>query len=366
MKDKKVKLIILRNEDPMDYHSWVDACEAYKSEVKYSVVDLTRNDWLEEINDNEADYLLAKPSGKTSIFRQLYLERLEILVNELNKKVYPSIEEVRIYESKRYVAYWLKANQLTHPKTDIFYNKKDAVQFIKNSQFPIVGKMNIGASGKGVQILKSQQDALEYVDKAFGSGIANRTGPKLSKGKLLQRLWRKLTHPKELKSRLNTYKVMAADIQKGFVIFQEFIPHDFEWRVVRIGDSFFAHKKLKVKGKASGTLLKGYENPPMKLLDYVKDITDKHKFYSQAVDIFETPDGKYYLNELQCIFGQSDAYQMLVDGKMGRYMWKDNAWQFEAGDFNQHQSYNLRVEYVIRQVREQKSQKNKQSKKNND
>lgn len=347
MTAEKVEVVILRNEDEMDFHSWIKACEAYKDELNYRVVDFTRNDWMEEIQSQKVDYLLAKPSCKTSNFRLLYQERLEILVHSLNYKVFPSLDEISIYENKRMVAYWLKANNLPHPKTDVFYYKKEALQFVKSSKMPIVGKMNIGASGNGVQILKTENAALEYIDTAFSTGLTARTGPKLDKGKLVQRLWRKVTNPKELKAKLNTYKSVAADAQKGFVIFQEFIPHDFEWRVVRIGDSFFAHKKLKVKEKASGTLLKGYENPPMKLLDFVKVVTDKFNFYSQAVDIFETPDGEYYLNEMQCIFGQSDPYQMLVDDQMGRYVFKKNEWLFEAGDFNQNQSYNLRVEYVI-------------------
>jgi glutathione synthase/RimK-type ligase-like ATP-grasp enzyme len=356
MKHQKVKLLILRNEDEVDFQSWVKACESYADEVDFSIVDLTRNDWLEQIQQQDADYLLAKPSCKTSQFRQLYQERIEILVDDLNYGVFPSLDEIRIYENKRYIAGWLKAMKLPHPKTDVFYHKKEAVQFIRNAAMPIVGKMNIGASGNGVQVLKTTEEALEYIEKAFGQGITNRTGPKLGKGKLVQRAWRKLTHPKELKSRLKVYQSVAADVQKGFVIFQEFVPHEFEWRVVRIGDSFFAHKKLKVNEKASGTLLKGYDNPPLKLFDYVKSITDQYGFYSQAVDIFETPDGDYLLNELQCIFGQSDPYQMLVDGEMGRYVYKKGNWFFEPGDFNQNQSYNLRVEYVLEKIRE-KNQK---------
>ena len=84
--------------------------------------------------------------------------------------------------------------------------------------------------------------------------------------------------------------------------------------MVRIGDSFFAHKKLKILEKSSGSLLKNYDSPPLKLLDFVKAITDKHGFYSQAVDIFESERG-YLVNEMQCIFGQSDPYQMMVDGR---------------------------------------------------
>ncbi len=64
--------------------------------------------------------------------------------------------------------------------------------------------------------------------------------------------------------------------------------------------------------------------------------------------------GKYLINEMQCIFGQSDPYQMLVNGKPGRYVFKDGKWIFEEGMFNRNESYNLRVEFVLSQLKNRK------------
>jgi hypothetical protein len=152
--------------------------------------------------------------------------------------------------------------------------------------------------------------------------------------------------PTDIIKKYKFYQTKAADVQKDFVIFQTYTPHDFEWRVVRIGQSFFAHKKLKLGEKASGSLLKNYDNPPLSLIQFVKDFTDKYGFYSQAVDIFETTDG-FLINEAQCIFGQSDAYQMMVDGVVGRYIYLDQKWTFEPGDFNGNESYDLRIQHVL-------------------
>ena len=346
----KTRAAILKNEDPYDHKPWVDACEYNQTQVVYSVIDLTKHDWFENIVKFNPDVCLLKPSGKTSLFRTLYQERIEIIVRDLAYRVFPSYDELRIYENKRYFAYWAKANQLPHPQTWVFYSNKESVTFSEMCNYPIVAKLNIGASGNGVKIIKSSKELGAYIDRAFSEGIASRTGPKLGKGRLVSRLWNKILHPKQLINRLNTYSQIAADKQKGFVVFQEFIPHDFEWRAVRIGDSFFAHKKVKVGEKASGTLLKEYDNPPLKLFDFVKEVTDKFNFRSVAVDIFETPTGEYLVNEIQCIFGQSDPYQMLVDEKPSRYIHKNSKWVFEAGDFNKNQSYNLRLDYILSQL----------------
>jgi len=344
---KKIKTIILSNEVEDDHLPWIKACDGYKDQIEYRVLDLTKNSWLEDIQSNSFDILLAKPGGLTALFKQLYDERIYILNKVLGYLVYPSADEIYIYENKRFLSFWLKANNVPCPRTDVFYNRKEAIDFVNAQDFPIVGKVNIGASGSGVSILKDREAAIDYINRTFsGKGARRRSGPNMSKGGLFKRGLHYLAYPGDISKKLNIYKTIGSYPQTDFVIFQEYIPHDFEWRVVRIGDSFFAHKKLKIGEKASGALLKGYENPPLALLDFVKEITDKHKFYSQAIDIFESTRG-FLVNEMQCIFGQSDPYQMLVNAKEGRYRFYEGRWLFEYGKFNNNECYNLRVEYVI-------------------
>ncbi|MBM3434811.1 MAG: hypothetical protein FJY07_01180 [Bacteroidetes bacterium] len=350
----KYNLAILRNESEIDHKPWIISCEKFSDSVTFDIIDITRNDWIEQVLKKKYDYFLLKPAGRTSLFKQLYDERISIISEQLKFPVFPSYKEILIYENKRYLSYWLKSQDIPHPATKVFYHKEEAKEYVKKNIGPIVAKINIGASGKGIQVLKDEQSKLQYVENAFSKGVGSSSGPRFSKGKLIQRAWKKLTHPADLKDRLQTYKAMAADIQKGYCIFQEFISHDFEWRAVRIGDSFFSHKKIKVNDKASGTLLKGYDNPPLKLFDFVKAITDKFGFYSQAVDFFESPDGEYLINEMQCIFGQSDPYQMLVDDKPGRYRNKGKGWVFEEGDFAVNQCYDLRVKFVLDQLNKNK------------
>jgi glutathione synthase/RimK-type ligase-like ATP-grasp enzyme len=342
--------IVLANEFENDHFLWVKACEKYLSALTYKVVDLTGNSWLEDIRKESVDFLLAKPGILSSTYKQLYDERIYILERVLGYQVFPSAEEIFIYENKRFFSFWLQANEIPHPKTDVFYDLGEADNFLVETNFPVVGKASLGASGSGVQILRDRNEAMQYAHETFqGKGARQRTGPNLGKGDLLKRGFHYIIHPEDIAKKLFIYKSRSQSVQKGFVIFQQFIPHEFEWRVVRIGDSFFAHKKLKKGNKASGSLLKGYENPPLEILNFVKEITDKHNFYSQAVDIFESEQG-YLVNEMQCIFGQSDPYQMLVDGKPGRYRFIENTWVFEEGMFNTNESYDLRLEYLVNKL----------------
>jgi hypothetical protein len=344
---QKIRVVILKNEAKNSHQHWQAACDTMLELIQYETIDITNNNWLKKINIFNPEIILTKPGGLTSPFKQLYDERLNILVKELNYFCFPSLDEVLIYENKRYFSYWLKAHQIPHPETNVYYLKKEANNYIKSIQYPIVAKFNIGASGSGVTILKNQLAARKYLENTFsGKGAKKRSGPNMKKGGLLQRGFHYIRHPKEILSKLSTYNLRAADIQNKFVIFQEYIPHDYEWRVVRMGDSFFAHKKLKTGEKASGTLQKRYENPPLELLDFVKNLTDRFGFYSQAIDLFET-NNSFLVNEMQCIFGQSDPYQMLVNEVPGRYIQKENQWVFEAGDFNSNESYDLRLKTAL-------------------
>lgn len=345
---RKIRLAILCNEVADDHIMWVNACREYPGRVEFDEIDLTRGDWLSRVKAGNYDGLLALPGGWTTPFKTMYDERVTILHTVLDLPVIPSLEEIQVYENKKYLSYWLAAHQIPHPKTWVFYHKQEAIDFIKTASLPIVAKTNVGGGGDGVRILKTRGKARQYIIQTFsGQGASKTVGPKWRKKGFLKRVIKKLRDPKSLKERLSQYHHLRSEVQKDFVFFQEFIPHDFEWRAVRIGDSFFAHKKLMKGEKASGSLLKDYGNPPLALLDFVKKITDLRGFHSQAVDLFETPGGRFLVNEMQCIFGQSDPYQMLVDGTPGRYLWQNGQWVFEAGDFNRHESFQLRLEYFL-------------------
>ena len=341
----KYEVAILKNETATEHELWLRACEE-NSNVNATIIDITKSHWLKEIQNKKYDLLLLKPPGRNSLFKQLYDERIYILNGAIDTPIYPSMDHVYIYENKRLLRDWLAAYKIPHPKTEVIFHKNEAEKFAnKNSQNWIVAKTNIGASGNGVQILKSKNEILNYIENAFSTGVKAKSGPKLFKGKVLLKL-KKATKKGFLKNRMKEYKAAASEVQKGFVIFQEFIPHEYEWRCVVFGDSYFAHKKLVKGEKSSGSLQKGYDEVPLKLLDFIKTICNRTGINSAAIDVFEH-NGGYLVNEIQCFFGQSDPYQMLIDDKPGRYRFIDDKWQFEEGMYNTNECYDLRLEHAL-------------------
>jgi len=346
----KLKLIILKNQTEDDHLDWQRACEKYKEYIEYEIIDLTDHNWLDILMNTQFDCILTKAPGNNSLFKNLYDERLYIISKILHYPIYPSYDENVIYENKKMLSYWLQAKKIKHPQTRVFYDQIEAADFVDNTKYPIVAKTNIGASGSGVKILKSSSHARGYIKKAFqGKGIKRRWGPNLRKKNYLKRIQQKLKEPlRSMNFYSNRYRSSKIDIQKHFVIFQEFIEIESEWRCVIIGDSYFGHKKKK-----QGKLISGgggiiWDYPNNKILDFLMEVKEKGNLSATSIDLFETVNGDIYVNEIQCFFGFIDPdNQMYINGKPGRFKSVNGSWVFEEGIFNKNNSYDLRIEHVL-------------------
>jgi len=84
---------------------------------------------------------------------------------------------------------------------------------------------------------------------------------------------------------------------------------------------------------------------PKNLIHY--NICEKGKFECMAMDVLESVDGTYYVNELQTLFGSYLDSQMYINGEPGRFIYdKDSKkYIFEHGYFNVYGSNLLRVKH---------------------
>ena len=339
-----MKACILRSELGISPQRWTESCQ--KLGVESEVINLLSNDWYERIVSTPCDFYLVCPPGMQEHLKRMYDEKIYLIEKSMGKKVFPSYDEISIYENKRFFSFFAQTHSIPIPKTDVFYFKEEALDALQSAVFPLVAKTSIGAAGSGVRILKSKKQAVAYIDEAFSSGIKRKSGPH-TEGRSKKSLLKKaLDNPKYLLERLRHYRTFNDFPQKGYVIFQEFIEHDFEWRIVKVGESYFGHKKMKMGEMASGTKLKQYDTPPMDLLDFVDELCARLNFDIMAVDLFEN-NGKYYVNEMQTKWGQKFDFLMEMNGKKGRFVKKNGEWVFEEGDFNQNASFDLKLKHIL-------------------
>ena len=347
----KYRVAILANENKDDHLPWTAACENFSNVLGYDIVDLVAENWIEKITQIKYDFFLCRPPGRIAYYKQLYDERIYIISKVLRLPIYPTFDEQMIYENKRLLSYFLKSKNIAHPKTWVFYNREQACDFAENSQYPIVGKTNIGAGGSGVEILKEKEKALQYIETAFSStGIRRSFSPNFRKGDYLKRLKKRLGNISDSISYFKEKKRAATiEPQKWFVLFQEYIKVNFEWRCVVVDDSYFGHKKLRSFGdKISGTSKVSWDVPDKILLEFINKIVRDNQFWSQAIDLFFDPNRGYLVNELQCFWGSKNPYQMIKKGEPGRFVLKDGQWIFEGGTFNKNNSYDLRLKHVLK------------------
>lgn len=301
---------------------WIAACRDLG--VSYKVIYLDSHDWLEQVGDTTIDTFLVWPDMSDVTTKTLQDERLRIMEEELGKSIYPSVKSIWLYENKRVQNYWLTAHGFRTPKTWVFYLQEEAERFIKRAQFPLVFKSNLGASGSGVYIVKNRQEALRRTSDIFKNGF-------------------------RLKGRKGVPR------QYGSLFIQEYLDDVREWRMVRIGDSYFGHEK-DIRGELhSGSGKVNWNMPPNDAFCLLHEVTEEGGFTSMSVDIFEDGEGALYVNELQTVFGNSIAQeQTKVGSEPGRLLRNESGdFFFQEGAFCQNHLCNLRLEYCLTRLNSQ-------------
>lgn len=327
----KYKIGILR--DPFCMHeNYCTAC--MELGVAYEIIDWLASDWINRIRNSQCDAFVSWPGESIREWKNLFDDRLRFLENDMGKVVYPSPNALWLYGSKERQQSWLEIYGYPHPATWIFYEKDEALDFIHNYQGLdikgkrgrigcLVAKVDIGASAKGVKIIHTKKEAKNYVEEAFSGGLPGGVyaNPQT-------RQWR-------------------------HVLFQEHVGEAKEWRVMRLGESYFAYGKGKKGEFHSGSGIGVWDAPSQKLLNLLHDVTEKCRTSSMSMDVFELPNGELLINEMQCIYGAVDPAQMYVDGIPGRFLrHEDGQYEFQEGVYCTHHGCLLRVKDLIKILEE--------------
>ncbi len=294
--------------------------------VSYKVLDISRPDWLEVLGDSGCDAFVCWPSVQYKPWKEMFDERLKAFSLVDNRIVYPNLESLWIWESKRRMNYWLSTHDVPHPMTWVFHEEEAAQRFVSECHLPVVFKSDMGSGASGVHVFQDRGSLRRHTRRCFSRGYT-------------------------------TSRRFALDREHGSVVFQEYLSDVREWRVVRIGDSFFAYEKAKKGEFHSGSKEFLYGRPSDELLDLARQVSEQGGFDSIDIDVFVTPDGRMFINELQALFGQSGSREICrVDGDTGRMVWNDNnkTWEFDPGTYCMNYMCNLRVKSLLSRLSKQR------------
>ena len=311
----------------------VKSCQ--KLGVDYEVVDILSSDWMSKVKKSDCDGFFCTSTCVSQEMKTLLDERYYFVSQIMRYPIYPDYTGMYIHESKRNMATFLELNSYPHAKTRVFVNREEALEYINECEFPLVTKSNVGSGASKVIVLKKKSEARRMARRCLDNSYISFLKP----GFAYKMRFRRGYIPRLLDIR---------NLQKDYLILQEYVKDVLhEWRIIKVGDSYFGHQKLKKGEFASGSGLVGWVAPPRVLLDMVRELCEKGGFRCMDVDIFETAGGDYVINEMQASFGSYSDFQMSIDGRHGRYVWRDNDYHFEEGDFNIYRSLYIQIEDFV-------------------
>lgn len=313
----------------LNHEPYIVACREMR--IAYKTIDIFDSDWFDHVKNSGCDAFLAWPGECIQEWKRLNDDRLSYLTKEMGEILYPDYDALWLYGSKERQRDWLEINHFPHPKTWVFYKKEEGFSFLTTAKFPVVAKVDIGACAHGVSIIRSKKEGTRLMERVFKSGAQGSYSDK------------------------QTY-------QWRHILLQEHVGDVREWRIIRIGESFFGYEKVKHGDFHSGTGLAVWADPPKDALELLYQITERGKFRSMSMDVFQKSNGELLVNELQSVFGAYDTAQMYVNGVPGRYTRVNGEYVFEEGRFCRNTCCNLRVEDLLNILKERQKCTQKEEK----
>ncbi len=234
---------------------------------------------------------------------QLIARQLVRSAEELGLLVFPSTETCWTYDDKVAQKYHLEALGAPLARTDCFYSEAAALAWVATASFPRVAKLRSGAGSDNVRLLRTREEAMQYVRQAFGRGFSSVPGALEDAKKLIRTrgrgrpldLARLLRLPGKALAKLRY--IQQFERERGYVYFQEFLPGNaYDVRVSVIGDRAFAFSRNvrpnDFRASGSGSLDYSPERIRPECIRIAFDVARKLRSQSAAFDFAFDPQGE--------------------------------------------------------------------------
>lgn len=223
---------------------WINYCE--KNNIPYKIVNCYSSDIISQLGDCEVLLWHHHHSDAKDV---LFAKGVLFALEQAGKKVFPEFNAGWHFDDKVGQKYLLEAVKAPMAKTWVFYEKRDALEWIEQTTFPKVFKLRGGAGSTNVKLIRTKSHAKKMVCRAFGKGFPAYDKWNDLKEQYLrftQRRLKGLDFAKSIRRVfVSTRFAKTVGNQKGYVYFQEFIPNnDSDIRVITIGDKAFAIKRM--------------------------------------------------------------------------------------------------------------------------
>ena len=311
---------------------WIDYCKA--NNISYKIVDAYHTDIINNIKD--CDFFLWQFT-QAKYEDKLMAKQLLYSIETSGIKVFPDFKSSWHFDDKIAQKYLLESLNLPFIKSNVFYTKQSAINWLKQTTFPKVFKLRGGASSMNVFLVRNFNEAIKLVNKSFSKGFNNFNW----KFRFLEAIRRFSYKDGSLKTILvlilQSLKRYPSDNakymgnEKGYVYFQDFIPNNsYDIRIIVINNKAFGIKRLNrendFRASGSGNIVYDKNQIDERCVELAFNVNEKLMSQCVAFD--------FILNEHESplIVEISYAFSPGPYDKCEGY-WDDNLNWF-AGEFN--------------------------------
>lgn len=234
---------------------WIAYCK--KENIPYVIVDAFSSNIMEQLRGIDV-FMWHHHHGNFKDI--LAANNILFALEHAGIHVFPDFKTNWHFDDKVGQKYLLEGINAPFVPSYVFYEKKKAMDWARQANYPIVFKLRGGAGSANVQLVKRKSEAFQIINRAFGRGFSQFNGlayfkdrySKFKEGNdsflgVIKGLGRLFITP-------DYAKKLGRD--KGYVYFQDFIPNNnFDLRVVVVGKRAFALKRIVRKNdfRASGS-----------------------------------------------------------------------------------------------------------------
>jgi len=281
---------------------WIEYCK--ENNIPYKIVNAYDTDIVQQVDDCTA---FMWHHTQCDYRDKLFAKQLIYSLEAMGLKVFPDFHTTWHFDDKVGQKYLLEAIGAPLVPSYVFYDKKEAIEWVNQTTFPKVFKLRGGAGSANVQLVPTKKDAIRLVNRAFGKGFPqfNRRGNlkerirKYKEGK--DTLWGvckgigRLFIPTELAKMVGP--------EKGYVYFQDFIPNNtFDIRIIIVANKAFAIKRLTRKNdfraSGSGMIIYNKEEIDEQCVKIAFIVNEKIKSQSIAFDFVFDADNNPMIVEI--------------------------------------------------------------------
>ena len=286
---------------------WITYCET--NAINYKLVDCYDSNIISQLNDSDVlMWHFNHKSPKASKFAK----QLLFSVQASGKRIFPDYNTMWHFDDKIAQKYLLEALGAPLAPSYVFYDKKEALSWARNTVYPKVFKLRTGAGSDNVCMVKNRNEAVSVIKRSFGRGFKQYK----TWGNLCERIRKyrlgKTTLTDVLKGVVRlvytTEYSRVTGKERGYVYFQDFIPgNDCDIRVVVIGDKAFAIKRMirenDFRASGSGFILYEKEHFKDEIIRLAFEMTEKLQAQCMAYD-FVFFQGRPLILEISYGFAQ--------------------------------------------------------------